>query len=511
MPRSTLRRALTALVPVLLLLTLAAWALSSPVGSSPDDDFHLPSIYCGLGEREGLCEETGAAATRLVPASTVGEACYTRDSTTSGACWPEGGGGMAETDRVNTGPLYPPLFYATMSIFAGPDVVASVLAMRLFNAVLAAGTLTALFFASPARIRPAVVIGVLASAVPLGLFIIPSTNASSWAFVSAATVWPALYGATQTAGKQRIVLSALALFGAVIGAGARADAAAFAVFGVIVAAILGLRWRRDMWFPAATGALIVLICALFYLSAGQGGSVIGGLPSSERPLTRDQLLSNLLDVPSLWVGVFGGWELGWFDTPLPDVVWVFGFGAFAALIFIGVRAASWRRATALATAVAALWIVPFVLLVQSNAVVGTYVQPRYILPLVVITAGLAALPTGRRDWWNGAWSVVGGVVLAVSAAIALHVNLRRYTTGLDDLALDPGSRAEWWWSAGPSPLAWWLIALVAFAAVFPALEYLRRTGPLAERDAVTIQDSRITPGVDSPGLRLDPIDRPATP
>ena len=39
------------------ILTLSGWALSSPIGSSPDDDFHLPSIWCGQGFRDGLCEE----------------------------------------------------------------------------------------------------------------------------------------------------------------------------------------------------------------------------------------------------------------------------------------------------------------------------------------------------------------------------------------------------------------------------------------------------------------------
>ena len=29
-----------------LLLGLAAWALASPVGSSPDEDFHIANIYC---------------------------------------------------------------------------------------------------------------------------------------------------------------------------------------------------------------------------------------------------------------------------------------------------------------------------------------------------------------------------------------------------------------------------------------------------------------------------------
>lgn len=498
-----------AAVPVLLFLALAAWGFSSPVGSSPDDDFHLPSIYCGLGEREGLCEATGDPATRLVPAALVGEACYTRDASASAACWQDEPGAMAETDRVNVGPLYPPLFYGTMSVFAGPDVAASVIAMRLFNAALVVGVLTCVVLAAPARIRPAVVIGALASAVPLGLFIIPSTNASSWAFLSAATVWVSLYGATQTTGRRRVVLCGLALLGGIIGAGARADAAAFAVFGVVIAAILGARTRRSLWPVAATAAAIILVSALFYLGAGQGGSVTGGLPTDEQPLTGDQLVMNLLDVPSLWVGVFGYWGLGWLDTPLPDAVWVLGFGVFSGVVFTGLREMSLRKALALGAAFSALWVVPFVLLAQSDAIVGTYVQPRYILPLIVIAAGVAALGAGGGERWTGTWSLVGGVLLTATAAVALHVNLRRYITGLDDLALDPGARAEWWWTGTPAPLVVWVLGSASLAVAFALLEHLRR-GVQAAPAVSIAQGSVSDPGVDSPRLGDSSGDRTAT-
>ena len=34
--------------PLLAVLTLTAWAFASPVGASPDDDFHLASTYLSL-------------------------------------------------------------------------------------------------------------------------------------------------------------------------------------------------------------------------------------------------------------------------------------------------------------------------------------------------------------------------------------------------------------------------------------------------------------------------------
>ena len=45
------RLVVATLVGVTMFVTGATWALSSPAGSSPDDDFHLPSIWCGWGSR----------------------------------------------------------------------------------------------------------------------------------------------------------------------------------------------------------------------------------------------------------------------------------------------------------------------------------------------------------------------------------------------------------------------------------------------------------------------------
>ena len=39
--------------PVALFVALGSWVLASPVGSSPDDDYHMASIWCGQGVREG--------------------------------------------------------------------------------------------------------------------------------------------------------------------------------------------------------------------------------------------------------------------------------------------------------------------------------------------------------------------------------------------------------------------------------------------------------------------------
>lgn len=491
-PSARLRRTAAIAIPILLFISLLAWAFASPVGSSPDDNFHLPSIWCGLGEREGVCEESGDPDTRLVPRSVTTAPCFAFKPEKSAECWNPDNDRMTEATWMNAAGLYPPLFYTTMGVFVGEDISTSVLAMRVFNSALVIGLLTVVFFALPWKARPALLISTLAAAVPLGMFLIASTNPSSWAFASAATVWVCLYGATQTTGRRQIVLGALAVFGAILGAGARADAAIYSMFAVLVAAILGARRSRSMIVPAVAGAAVAAVSAAFYLAAGQSSALATGLPTDNPPLSGSQHIANLTNVPDLWMGVFGGWGLGWLDTMTPAAVSVLALGVFAAALFIGIHHLTARRAVAVALAFAALWLVPFFLLAQSRAVIGSEVQPRYLLPLIVILLGTASLTSRAIREWRGPRSLVAGLALSGSMSLALHDNIRRYTVGAGGNALDPGAGAEWWWSAAPSPLTVWLVGSVAFTAVFAILWLLiRRTG------RVTPRRERLEPAVET--------------
>lgn len=455
-------------IPALLLVSLIAWAFASPVGSSPDDDFHVASIWCGLGERPGLCEDSGDPATRLVPAALGDSTCFAFRADQSADCWDPTTAGMIETARVNTG-LYPPVYYGIMSLFASPDVQASVLAVRVANSVLAVGLLTAAFWALPWRLRPALALSAIGASVPLGLFLVPSTNPSSWAYLSAAIVWICTYGAAATAGRRRWVLAGLAVVGGALGAGARADAAVFAIFGVIIGLVLGARRGPALAAPVVAGVVVAATSLGLYSVAGQGTAVVAGLTPDAPPLTPSQHASNLLNIPFLWTGAFGTWGLGWLDTHLPAVVSTLSLAVAFGIVFIGIRRLSVRRTIALLLVFAALWVVPFALLAQSNALIGEQVQPRYVLPLLVILLGVASASENTWRWWRGPRAVVAASALATAAAIALHDNIRRYTTGLDDQALDPGASAEWWWNGAPSPLAVWVIGSAAFAVALGLL------------------------------------------
>ena len=473
-----------ALSIVLTFVALVAWGFSSPIGSSPDDDYHLASIWCGLGERPGLCEPGASYAERAVPRQFTDARCYTFRPDESAACFDAAASGLASTDRVDVNRAYAQVFYAVMGTFATTDVQTSVLVMRLFNAALACALWSTAFFLVRRSDRPALVVSLVATCVPLGAFLIASTNPSSWAIAVAPVIWLASWAAFRSEGARRIALSVLVLVATVIGAGARADAALFAVAGMGVGIVMGFRALRPSIIPLVAMGISLVIAFLLYRTAQQGDALSDGLASATPPLTTRQLIENVLQLPSLFSGVNPGWGLGWLDTNLPASVWVAVIAVMGAATMIGLRRVDWRRATALLLVAVALCAMPLYLLAQTHALVGTQVQPRYLLPLLIIFFGLAAATSGAAGEWRGPRQWILSTVVVFVMCISLHVNLRRYTTGVDDAALDPGRGAEWWWVGAPSPLAVWMIGSLALAGLL-ALLALRNRG-----DAVGVDGDR---------------------
>ena len=462
------------LVPLLALMSLMAWGLSSPVGSSPDDDFHLASIWCGHGNNENGCAPGANADERLVTRDLVIDSvCFAFNPKASAACqgtdFGINPGDTVSTPRGNFTGLYPPVYYLTMSLFAGSNIDNSVLAMKLVNSLLFVALVSALFWLLPLHRRQTLVWSLLVSLVPLGMFIIPSTNPSGWAVLSAGTLWLALVGFLESSGRRRVGLGLVALAATVIGAGARADAAIYAGLAIVIALFITYRRTRQWMLAAITPVALLALAVVFFFSASQSGAVSSGLAGGAGTPVYDPValaMANLINIPALWSGVFGFTGLGWLDTSMPSSVWFAGLAVFSGAVLIGLGARVPRKGIAVSVVVASLVVIPTVLLVQSNSMVGTNVQPRYILPLIIILAGLVLVQsTESRIHLSSVqrWIVV--VALALSNALALHTNIRRYVTGVDGPSIDLDAAAEWWWNIPISPMFVWIVGSLAFAAI----------------------------------------------
>jgi hypothetical protein len=108
---------------------------------------------------------------------------------------------------------------------------------------------------------------------------------------------------------------------------------------------------------------------------------------------------------------------------------------------------------------------PVTILVRSNALVGEFVQPRYILPVLVILIAVALIPARERVRITVAQAVLLATAVCMAQAAALHAELRRYVVGTDTESLNLDANIEWWWGVPWSPNATWLVGTLAFTAV----------------------------------------------
>jgi hypothetical protein len=486
-PVSLVRRIrLIHLVPVLGLLALSAWAFASPIGASPDDDYHLTSIWCANEARTDLCTRVPDADAeedyfyRMVLPGITEAPCFVADDTASAECqaWSTDRTPSNETGHGNWTGAYPPVYYATMNLFASTDVQASALIMRLFNIVLFLGFTTALGFLLPRALRVPLIAGWAITIVPLGGYLIASNNPGSWAVIGVGASWLAALGWFRTTGRRSWVLGGLAVAGVLMAAGARPDAAVYSILGLGIASFLSFERTRAFGLKLLLPAALALIAVVFFATSGYSSvassGLPGGIPDGEARNLAGVLAFNLISIPQLWTGVFGSWGLGWRMEVWPGFALVefAALAVFIGLVSLGMRSMPWRKAAMTIALVATLYLLPVYVLTVASSVVGENVQPRYLLPLVVVLGGLLLMTRSTEEPLHpGPWHVIPAIVLLAAAnAVALFIDLRRYVTGFDVEQLSLESGAEWWWTGFPvGPTVVWLVGSAAFAAAVTLL------------------------------------------
>ncbi|TFC19206.1 DUF2142 domain-containing protein [Cryobacterium algoritolerans] len=489
LPRVRMRLLATILTPVLVLVALLSWSLASPPGASPDDDFHLASIWCGDGIRAGLCESGVNADWRMVPQALRDSYCFAFNGDRSAACQTEAVSSassvLAASSHGNWTGAYPPVFYSVMGVFASNNVTASIALMRAFNALLFVGLSMTLYLLLPRHRRSALVWGFAVTLVPLGMFLIPSTNPSSWAIISAGTLWIALLGYFESSGLRKLGLGSIAVIATLLGATARADAAIYAIVAIVAVVLIAAKRQKNFLLSMFLPVCLVLVSAFFFFAASQSSFAATGLPSGDKATSHLSwqflAFTDFMNVPALWAGALGSGPLGWLDTNLPAIVGVIGIAVFCAVTFTGVRTLPVRKALGLAGILGALWLIPTYVLVQSKALVGVQVQPRYILPLMILLAGVALVQSNRGtlELRRGQTITIVGA-LTVANSVALHFNIRRYVTGTDFASLNLDAGVEWWWAIPLSPMTVWALGTLFFAAALVALSpaiWSARTSP----------------------------------
>jgi len=216
----------------------------------------------------------------------------------------------------------------------------------------------------------------------------------------------------------------------------------------VVLVLTGLLRARRSWIATTLLAVIALIgLAQFATFGAPGSGVSGGMGGTEPGA--GLLATNVVYLPVYLSGAVGGKALGWNDTALPPMVFVFGLLVLGALAYRGIQSLSGRKIAATLLALAAMVAVPLVFLQREGLGVGEVVQARYLLPLMVLFFATVSLPTAFAKARAGglplprpaAWSI--GVLMAATASVSLWVHAHRYAAGSTRGLFDIDLQMDW--------------------------------------------------------------------
>ena len=493
MERISARRAPArgALLGVSLVVVLAGWLLAAPPGASPDDGYHLGSIWCAEGFKDGVCLEDVGAADRsrvLVPQDVMGLVCFQYDGRRSAACVLDSlSPGMQQfipVSGTNIRGERPNLYYRAMHRFVSDDLASATSRMRTANLVVVALMMIGTALVADRRVRDAFVMSSLVVSVPLGLFLATSLNTSAWGLAGLTTLWANALTVTQHERRSnRIAAAVLLLAGLTLGLGSRTEAVAHVgVSAAVVAAILvwmrldrtgrtGRRWvdLRTVGMGVGATVLTMVVVTLAPQNAGMD-RILRDIGSGYDRLSArgigDPFLAIAFEVPSLWTGALGHiWGLGALDTPIPTLATVPLIGAFVVLLTVGLQGASRPRRAAAAITTVALFALPTLALMRSGLIVYEELQPRQFMVLLYVLLGVALLrlPDEPPLLLGRGMRALLALGLGVGHAVALLVTMRRHISGLVEFRyVSFTSEVEWWWASGPGPNTVWAAASLAF-------------------------------------------------
>nr|WP_250649032.1 MULTISPECIES: DUF2142 domain-containing protein [unclassified Actinomyces] len=507
-PRAGRRRLLLTWLTVLSLLGVGlGWVVSSPLGGSPDDDYHLTSIWCPQPVEESCRTATIDGEIRVEVPERIGDnsPCYAFHPETSAECSLHFSDGKTRWAYRYDAGNYPGGFYRLHHLLVSPRVIVSVLAMRAVNVVLAVGLLSAIGVLLPAAVRRAYVLAAAASLVPLGVYFIASNNPSSWALTGVLAYAAALYGATRTGGGRAWALTGLAGLGALLCCLSRFDAA-FYLFVVSMAYLFLVRWRRRHW-PQCVLALLASAAGLYLMLLGGAGGHSGPAdPAAADPGLVRATLEALYRIPSYMFGMYGlGFGAGWADIHFEWAVPACMILTAGAVCMLGLRSWSWRKGLAILMVAGAMTGMPVVMSVMGifPGLVGY--QPRYALPLLPVLLLILLVdhtsPDGEQDSGAGgispitrAQAILVVITMWVAATWAHYTVLQRYVQGMDEPDLiNLDHEPEWWWDIPVSPMTVWALTLVATTVVTVGVVHVLSSRPSDEGDVAPTAEPAPTP------------------
>ena len=495
MPTSAVQRRTLVAALILVAAVIAAslaWVVASPVGASPDEDFHVGAMWCPPPVDETGCQistKDGEKAV-MVPQSLAKEyvTCYAFDHDNSAQCALNASDEeLAPTLRWDDG-NYPWGYYQFAHLFVQRSTSHAVLALRTVNTLLAIGLIGAIIALADSGLRRAISVSVTVAWLPMGFYFVAGMNPSSWAMTGTFAFAAGLLAATRSVGPRRVGLIACALAGAVLASTSRGDSAFF-LFVVTVALAFAVPLSRRI-VPEAILACVASVVGIWVMArTNVAASHLGSSNElAEYSLTHIAWL-NVSSLPNYLRGFVGHlFGPGWNDVSYQGTV---SYGASVVVVAVlcwSLRSLSWRKALSAITVAGAITGVPVVIGLRGHFNNVLTYQPRYMLPLYAVFLLMLLAPSPARADEAGLrvgsaafrvpTSIVGRVGTGLVAALwaltnarALYLVIERYAFGrtAHAMPIDLSTRNlsagnEWWWPTAPiGPMAVWILGALAGA------------------------------------------------
>lgn len=468
-------------------LTGTFWSVSTPVGSSPDEVFHLGSIYCAHGNSP-MCQlpehAQGWRQTAKIPAF-IATTCYREGPVQSRPYHSAACQAALANDKtlmpttINHAGGYPEGFYDVMSVFAGSNIVLSVILMRLVNVLIFTVLLAFGLFLLSRRLSQSLVLTVAVGFVPVGFFFVFSVNPTAWALMGVLFYWMFLSELVRTTPPRtpRILLTVLTGLTAALAITSRSDSAIFIAF---VSVVVGIQWLSRSQLRRRFELLVPVAVSIWGLIVGATSSQLVNETHDRGGSGISLFVRNLVEMP-LWIfGNFGmpgtpKWPMGlsWYDVPLPIIVPALVLLCLGGLAFV--LRGSWGRRKLIAFLVSLGMVLAFPLAAMQRAGMNGsgWMHPRYILPVLIVT--LAILFTSRSDDEPSilqgrarSWFTIAALTVAMSAT--QYTLIRRFVTGIDGRLISLSHDAQWWWTGfWLSPDAVWVLGSLVAGVMFYGL------------------------------------------
>ena len=456
-------------------VSLTIWSLASPPGSAPDDDFHLPSIWCSHGKVENLCDPEfpgdgfGKTPTPLSPSAI----CFAFKSDVSASCQSaifDWNNKDLQGSRTNEKGRFPNGFYWTLHFLIGENTLMSAISMRIFNGLIASILLVATAIISSSKIKIALISSWIAVIVPLSIFTISSTNPSSWSIIGLGTFWAALYTyLNKKTSKSKINLALIiTIISALIAIQSRSESSFYVIVSIIL--VLLISNPKSFLHPFNKKVIVPFFISIYSLyeifttpsTLGWSTGLPGGDPNRQM---QEIWFRNISDWPTFITGSLGGWPLGWLDVPMPSIVYFFTMFTFIGILFRGIFETNLWKSFSILLLIVILFFLPLRILALGKNYVGENVQPRYFLPLLFLLVAFSMISLDNKPIisFNIPQLSLIFVSSTISHAFALHFTLRRYITGSDVVDWNLNKNIEWWWDFMPSPLTSWVLGVVGFS------------------------------------------------